>query len=130
MAPRADEPRPDPGRGSLRSVVVLASADGAARGTKGEEDHTNDQQDDSDGLQYGDARDQSDDPKHDSEGDHRVSFPVAEPPARAVDKEHNRTNPTKEEPVRPKKSPCGRRLPRRAEGLCGGLACSPATLGV
>ena len=110
MAPRADEPRPDPGRGSLRSVVVLASADGAAHGAKGKEDHTNDQQNDSDGLQYGDARDQSDDPKHDSEVIIEVPFVLRALPGRAVDKEDNRQ-------TSPKESPGGPILPRQAKGL-------------
>src|SRR5450759_3299010 len=53
------------------SVVVLASADGATRGAQDPQDRSNHQQDDANGLQDGNAGDQSHDHKHNSENDHR-----------------------------------------------------------
>src|SRR5665811_89875 len=52
------------------SVVVLATADGATRGAQDPQDRSNHQQDDADGLQDGNACDQSHDHKHNSENDH------------------------------------------------------------
>src|SRR5665647_1724708 len=49
MAPRADEPRPDPGRGSLLSVVVLASADRATHRAEDPQDDANDHKEVADG---------------------------------------------------------------------------------
>ena len=53
--------------GDSCSVVVLAPADGTTHGAEDPKDRANDQQEDADGLQNGDARDDSHD--HDSEDD-------------------------------------------------------------
>src|SRR5665647_123847 len=72
MAPRADEPRPDPGRGSLLSVVVLASADGATHRAEDPQDDANDHKEVADGLQDREARyEPAEDDQDDSESDHR-----------------------------------------------------------
>src|SRR5665647_1622858 len=52
------------------SVVVLATADGATRGAQDPQDRSNHQQDDANGLQDGNAGDQSHDHKHNPENDH------------------------------------------------------------
>src|SRR5665647_2329898 len=52
------------------SVVVLATADGAAHGAQDPQDRSNHQQDDANGHQDGNAGDQSHDHKHNSENDH------------------------------------------------------------
>jgi len=52
------------------SVVVLATADGATRGAQDPQDRSNHQQDDANGLQDGNACDQSHDHKHNPENDH------------------------------------------------------------
>ena len=59
------------------SVVVLASADGAAHGAQDPEDHADNDQEAADGLQNGDCRDQSDDHKHDSENDQLRFLPCS-----------------------------------------------------
>src|ERR1019366_3272999 len=52
------------------SVVVLASADGASRGSEDPEDHANHQNYTPYGHQHGDSRDESHDQKHLAENDH------------------------------------------------------------
>ena len=52
------------------SVVVLATADGATRGAQDPQDRSNHQQDDANGLQDGNAGDQSHDHKQNPENDH------------------------------------------------------------
>ena len=52
------------------SVVVLATADGATHGAQDPQDRSNHQQDDANGLQDGNAGDQSHDHKHNPENDH------------------------------------------------------------